>query len=362
MAERRKSQALKRVGECLYRNGHGTYFALIKVGGKQIKRSLKTSDLSVAKRRLGEFRGRAARLHGKEKRNILFDELASAWLTSIKPGLKAKSWDRRRVAVVGLTPFFKGMPVRCIGFEEIDEWRQRRGSKLSARTHNIERETLKLILKYAVDRGILLDNHAEKFERRTEPKPIVRFPTQRGFNTLMLALNSAPKAVASGAAAMVEFLAYSGMRVGEAREVKFRDIDFSALPKGSVLITGGSIGTKNHEQRVIPLFPNLRKVVERLLQKANGNTSDSKIFGIQSPRGAMNNAFQRISVEPFSVHALRHYFVSNAIECGINFQVISEWVGHRDGGKLVAKRYGHLRPEFSASMAERMVFDATSVT
>jgi integrase len=354
----RKSQVLKKVGECLYRNGHGTYFALIKVSGKQIKRSLGTNESVLARRRLGEFRAKARRLHGKENRNIRFEELSKAWLASIEPGLKPKSWDRRRVAVVGLTPFFEGMAVKSIGFQEIDEWRRRRGSKLSARTHNIELETLKLILKYATDRGILLDNHAEKFERRTEPKAVVRIPTQQEFATLMLALNSAPKAVASGAAAMVEFLAYSGMRVGEAREVKFRDINLEPLPKGYVLISGGAEGTKNHEQRIIPLFPNLRRAVEQLIQKRKDLLFNSKLFSIQSPRGAMKNAFRRMKSDSFSVHALRHYFVSNAIERGINFQVIAKWLGHKDGGVLVAKRYGHLRPEFSAAMAERMSFEA----
>jgi len=29
---------LAKVAECLYRNGHGIYFALLKVGGKQIKK------------------------------------------------------------------------------------------------------------------------------------------------------------------------------------------------------------------------------------------------------------------------------------------------------------------------------------
>jgi hypothetical protein len=35
---------LRLVGECLYRSDYGVYFALVKVGGKQIKRSLKTND------------------------------------------------------------------------------------------------------------------------------------------------------------------------------------------------------------------------------------------------------------------------------------------------------------------------------
>ena len=352
---RQKSQELKKVGQCLYRNGLKTYFALIKVSGKQIKRSLKTDDLALAKRRLAELRSKAERLHGKENRNIRFEELIGNWLESIKANLKPKSWDRRRVAIVGLTPFFKGMPVKSIGYQDIDEWRRRRGSKLSSRTHNIELETLKLLFRYASDRGILLDNHADKFKRRKEAKAVVRIPTRQEFRSLMIGLTSAPKAVASGAAAMVEFLAYSGMRVGEAREVRFRDIN---LEDSRVLITGGVQGTKNQEERMIPLFPNLRRVVERLIETASDVSPSAKVFSIKSPRGAMKNACQRMGLEPFTVHALRHYFASNAIEKDINFKVIADWLGHKDGGVLVAKRYGHLRSEFSAAMAERMSFDA----
>src|SRR5260370_9406209 len=202
-----KSQQLKRVGECLYRNGRRTYFALIKVSGTQIKRSLKTDDLAIAKRKLSELRSKAERLHGKENRNIRFEELAANWRESIKANLKPKSWYRRRVAIIGLTPFFKGMPVKSIGYQEIDEWKRRRGSKISSRSHNIELETLKLLLRYASDRGILLDNHADKFKRRKETKAVVKIPTRQEFRSLLIGLTSAPKAVASGAAAMVEFLA-----------------------------------------------------------------------------------------------------------------------------------------------------------
>jgi hypothetical protein len=46
------ARTLTKVAECLYRNGHGTYFALLKVRGKQIKKSLKTEDSALARRRL----------------------------------------------------------------------------------------------------------------------------------------------------------------------------------------------------------------------------------------------------------------------------------------------------------------------
>jgi len=284
-------------------------------------------------------------------RNIRFDELADVWLESIKPGLKPASWDRRRVALVGLRPFFKGASAKSLNYAQIDEWRMKRGANLSARSYNIELETLKMLLRYACERGILLDNYAENFTRRKQPKHVPDIPTRQEFLKLMNSLRSAPKAVASGAADMVEFLAYSGARVGEAREVKFSDINFE---NRTLLITGGALRTKNQQERTIPLFPDLRNLFGRMFDQNRDRRQNSKIFEIKSPRGAMENACERMGLRDFNVHSLRHFFVSNAIEQGINFKVISEWIGHSDGGVLVARTYGHLRSEFSAEMAERM--------
>jgi site-specific recombinase XerD len=55
---------------------------------------------------------------------------------------------------------------------------------------------------------------------------------------------------------------------------------------------------------------------------------------------------------------MRHYFCSNAIEAGIDFKVIAGWLGHKDGGILVAKTYGHLRDTHSFEMAKRMTNNA----
>ncbi len=354
-----KSQELKKVAECLYRNGNKTYFALLKVSGKQIKRSLKTDDMAIAKRRLAELRAKAQRLHGTENKNIRFEELAENWMESIKPSLKPKSYDRRRVAIVGLLPFFKGMPVKAIGFAEIDEWKRKRGASISARSHNIELETLKILLRYACERGILMDNRAEAFKRRKQPKAVIEMPSRIQFQELLKALYASPLAVASGAAWMVEFLAYSGMRVGEACEVRFCDVNFET---GTLLVTGGELGTKNHQERMIPLFPNLRNLITRIQTARKTSDRNARIFEIASPRGALPLACKRVGLPRFTVHSLRHFFASNAIENDINFKVISEWLGHSDGGMLVAKTYGHLRAEFSASMAQRMNFEGLEAT
>ena len=59
-----QSNNFQKVGECLSRNNHGAYFAWFSVNGKQIKKSLKTFDRELARRRLAELRVNARRIHG----------------------------------------------------------------------------------------------------------------------------------------------------------------------------------------------------------------------------------------------------------------------------------------------------------
>ena len=49
----KKSQEFNKVAECLYRNGNRLYYALVKVNGKQIRRSLKTSEVQLISGPLG---------------------------------------------------------------------------------------------------------------------------------------------------------------------------------------------------------------------------------------------------------------------------------------------------------------------
>jgi integrase len=60
-------------------------------------------------------------------------------------------------------------------------------------------------------------------------------------------------------------------------------------------------------------------------------------------------ACKRAGLSHWGHHAMRHFFCSTAIEAGIDFKVIAEYLGHKDSGILVAKTYGHLRAEHSTA-------------
>ena len=129
---------------------------------------------------------------------------------------------------------------------------------------------------------------------------------------------------------------------------------------GTLLITGGEIGTKNQEARTVPLFAPLARLVQTMRERKRLATDDAFIVEIENARLQILRACERLGLRRFGHHTMRHFFCSNAIEAGCDFKVIAGWVGHKDGGVLVAMTYGHLRHEHSAAMAKRLTFDAAA--
>src|SRR5690606_23561471 len=97
-----------RVAECLYRNAaSGTYYALVKRGGKQIRKSLRTQDRKLAERRLVEFRERAGLLTlDTQARKVDFQTLAEKWSTQHTSRLKPSSAARVLLCIKQLNHFF----------------------------------------------------------------------------------------------------------------------------------------------------------------------------------------------------------------------------------------------------------------
>jgi len=352
------SKFLKKVAPNLYRTATGKYYLLVKRGGKQFRRSLKTTDAALAKRRLREFQEKAGRLTGDgADRALHFEDLAARWLASIQPELKPNSYHRRVTSLKGLSPYFNGHPVRSIGQWQIEAWKIKRGAAVSARTWNIETETLRRLLNYAKDvLKIILENPADTIKRKKVIQPGVAIPSKEQFRILLEELRGGHKTTGQSAD-FVELLAYSGCRQTEGCNVRWRDVNFKLE---TLLITGGDLGTKNYSARTIPLFVPLRRLLESIKARKPEALEDDLIIGIHDARLQILRACERLGLPRFGHHTMRHFFCSNAIEAGCDFKVIAEWLGHKDGGVLVAKTYGHLRNEHSAAMAKRITFDADS--
>ena len=239
--------------------------------------------------------------------------------------------------------------VSSVTMRDCEEWEVSRGKGIAASTFNKDAQVLKACLQYAVDRGMLLDNPSTVISHRRITDKRIPIPTKAQFQKLCDAiLGLAPRA--REAYPLVKLLATSGMRLAEATNINWGEIDFE---KDYFVVSGGEVGTKNRQVRTVPLFPSMKKFIKEYYGAEN-KQPDEYLFKFKSARKALETACRIIKLPRFTHHCLRHYFVSNAIEKGIDFKTIANWIGHKDGGLLVAKTYGHLRDIHSHQMAKLM--------
>lgn len=342
--------SFRKVAECLYRNESSkTYYAFVKRNGRQIRRSLKTSDRKLAERRLKEFRGDADKLSGGRRNKMTFRELGERWEPVATGDLKKSSSDRIKRCLKTLNQSFGDRIISSISVRDCEEWSILRGKGIASSTFNKDAQVLKASFQYAVDRGMLLDNPAKVIKPRKVTDKRILIPSKEEFSILCnTILGLDPRARESFP--LVKLLATSGMRLSEATNMKWGEIDFE---RNHFVVSGGDVGTKNREVRTVPLFPAMRKFLENVFE-AEKMPQDQYLFKFKSARKALDTACRIAKLPSFTHHCLRHYFVSNAIERGIDFKTIANWIGHKDGGLLVAKTYGHLRDSHSHEMAKLM--------
>ena len=309
------------------------------------------------KRRLNALLQKVDKLRVDAKiSNITFLEYAQRWLEKTGVNVKEKTSQRLKHCLDGLNPYIGHIPVRNISPRNCEEWIIGRGKMLSASSYKQERRVLISILEESVRDGLILDNPAKELPTRKIPKSQINLPSHEQFQALIKQMRLADIRGVYGAD-LVELLAYSGMRLHEATELKWSEIDFD---RGCFTVTGGEYGTKNHEIRTGPLFPAMRELLERIRSGSVEIDSDH-VTPIKGARTLMASAAKKAGIPRFTHHSMRHYFCSNAIEAGIDFKVIAGWLGHKDGGILVAKTYGHLRDAHSFEMAKRMTQGAYTV-
>ncbi len=82
-----------------------------------------------------------------------------------------------------------------------------------------------------------------------------------------------------------------------------------------------------------------------------------RIIPINSARKCLQTACKKLGLPQFTHHDFRHFFATTCIESGVDIPTVSRWLGHKDGGALAMKRYGHLRQEHSFAMIKRVSFD-----
>jgi integrase len=179
-------------------------------------------------------------------------------------------------------------------------------------------------------------------------------PSIDKFNALIAEMRAGHSRDSINCADFASGLAFTGCRISEAREIAWRDVDFDA---GEIVVRGdATTGTKNWGLRRVPLIPDARGMFERMRSERHGESLDAKVFRVAECQKSLDRAAKKVGADRITHHDLRHLFATRCIESGVDIPTVSRWLGHKDGGALAMKTYGHLRREHSIAQAQRVTF------
>ncbi len=176
---------------------------------------------------------------------------------------RSKVYRKERIAALLKSwPELKGTDVAQISKADCLSWASRFGQNSSPSTFNNTVGTLRLVLDIPVEAGARYDNPAVDIKRKKIRQKLLHLPSHDQFLKLVETIRNADGGYGDRCADLVEFLAYSGCRKGEAARVHGRDCDFE---KGELTILGDpATGTKNWEIRRVPMIPDMRRLLERV--------------------------------------------------------------------------------------------------
>ncbi len=363
----------------LLRNGQsGTYYARVKVNGKQKWKSLKTSVFSIAKLKLADFESKVKSRGASETADASApkaDEASMARFITIcrqrtenDSSLAPATKSRREIAMKAILKTWPDLPsrdARRVTSADCQQWAVRalrEGTGFVAPKAKIVRkgmspgalnkcvEVLTAVFEIAREHGVVYENLAKTVPKASIKKKRLELPTNEQFQELVRAIATAGSRASQDCADMVRFLAYSGTRLAEATALRWAQVDFV---KKQIVVAG----TKTESSyRTVPIIPPLAALLAEIRERRGEEPPDATILAIRECKGALRTACAALKIKKLVHHDLRHLFATRCIESGVDIPTVSRWLGHSDGGALAMRTYGHLRQEHSIAQAAKVSF------
>ena len=341
----------------------GTYFARFKIGGKLFWKSLGTTVFSVAKQRLPDtIRARRAKLESATAVAIgkmTVGDAVRVYLEKVHANvsLKPRSKDYRDELIDFIErswPALFGTDVRKVSERDCQDWLTRFQKQYAPSVVNNAIGTLRAVFAEGVNSGARFGNPATNLSRmRIRPKRL-ELPSRKEFLRFVEEIRTAGARQSKDCANLVRFLAYSGLRIGEAKFVSgwmrtFRVINFMSEAIRSQ-------PRKMGETRFVPMIPELEQMLIELRKERSDEPTTATVMRVFECQNSMTHAAAKIGMKRITHHDLRHLFATICIENGVDIPTVSRWLGRKDGGAPCMKTYGHLRQDHSLTQAQRVNF------
>lgn len=238
---------------------------------------------------------------------------------------------------------------------------KRQGAKKNARTVNLGVVVLRNVLRKAIDDGwikTLPTDNLRPLKWTPKKRELVTFQNIEKLCTAALEVSKNGQQFSD----YVLLMAYCGARRSETLRLKWSDVDWQQKQ-----MTVGSDGlAKNHEARVVDFNSKLESHLREMVSRCAPDSD----WMFPSPQRGDQDKRAKTFIETLKLarkesglkmgfHDCRHFFISYCVMSGIDFMTIAKWVGHKDGGILIGKVYGHLSNEHAQRQARRLNFEPT---
>jgi integrase len=346
MRTHQNKSAFQKVGECLYRySSNGVYYARFESGGKEIRRSLRTTDRASAQCALAWAKQERDQIDPAQGK-LTLAELCDRYSATIQHQ-KPKTIERKALIIHRIKshwPTGKLTQIAKIKPSHVDLWISR--YRFGPHSRNLHMACIKEIFEMAVRDGIISRSPAAHLRRVKPPKPIRATPSLEEFKAIVESIRSQKfnGHDAQESADFVEFLGQAGLGKAEAAALRQSDVDWQRE----------KITTFRHKTKsgfAIPIYPQLKPL---LLRRRRDDAPNERVFKIDNAKKAIANACRRLNLPQYSHLSFRRMFITCAIERGVDVKVIAEWQGHKDGGKLILDTYSHVNRAHSDRMAQLM--------
>ena len=301
----------------LFRRG-GTYYARIKVRGRDIRTSLRTRNLREARQRLGKILKDIDHLRFYGEARHTWKEATGRWMAEFLLSVKPATRTRYMVSIGQLHPYLGALYVDEITRRTVAGIISAR-KKTAATNATIRRDltAMSSILSCCVAWGWRDDNPAKDFDRSIirERRAPIRPPTD---DEILKLCGVCPTSISR----LIRFLRYTGMRQEEAVGLEWRDIDLS---RRQVTL----LRTKTNRPRVVSLDEQAWGTIEGTPRHINSpyvfwHGDGDRYHSFASRFAALT---KRAGVR-FRCHDLRHKFAIDYLKDGGDIYALSRILGH----------------------------------
>ena len=348
----------------LVRHKSGRYYARLFLNGKEIWKSLDTSHFSVAEAKLAvaqqEHRTRRAKDVDPANAKMTFGQATTLHTQRLEERVTIKKrtreyWQETLEALLRSWPELSGTEIRRLTPAACRDWAARYAKTASSSRYNNSLSLLRHVINVAIESGVVYTNPAIGLDRKTVRGKRLELPTRAQFVEFIAEMRAVHSRDTQNCADFAQGLAFTGCRISEAAQIEWRDLDFDL---GEIFVKGDpEEATKNGEIRRVPMIPQARELFERMRESRRREPGSTKVFLVRECQKAIDRAAKKIGMIRITHHDLRHFFATICIESGVDIPTVSRWLGHKDGGALAMRTYGHLRREHSTAQAQKVTFD-----